>query len=794
MGNASSADSKLDEPMLSGAGGRDSGSEHGGSRLGQSEMSDATNKLSDLREYHDGKVWVNDLADEYDYCIVFPPQKPGVSHYLEDYTSRLAELGLEMFCYKEKQGKGNLFVLVRAPVSILRTYADQNNFNMLMDESFLEIAANTGFPPQIKPIDIAHLPSIINYRPYEFIYCKYSQRVDEQLYYREPGDHHPFQRDVIRLKILSLLMESRPVQGGENLKFKRYLRFGRILGIFPLHDSVKKKSLAHTWMPLTWACLFPWKMPFLLIKEYMGEKIGLYYVFQGHYNRFLLVPAIVGVPVQIAVFYYSKNSIYDGFNDAPFLPFYSFFVSLWAIFMLEFWKRRENRMALEWGMSGQEEHDVPQPEFRGERIKSFINGESNYLHFPTSTRSSYLLQSSMAITGLTILVLGLVAATYKLKAYLESQGLGASDAQTTASVLNSIQIQVANWAYTFIANELTNRENHRTQAKYDDALVVKIFVFQFINSFASFFYLAFLSEVITDSPNCSEYGCMYSLSLNLVTIFVLRLVTQQVTGLFIPWLVYKYKVAGGAVRELIFSNKPSSLSRPELEFLLEPYSTDSQFVDDMMDAVIQFGFMSLFVTAFPGTAALALLSNIIGLKGKAWKLINIHQRPTPVAAEDIGQFQSLLLITAIIAVITNAALTVFTMSVLDTFSEGFRFWIFIGFQWICFSAQAIIMEAIPDEPESIVFHKRRSAHLESKLIDRVEDDVIETFGLAGRHVVVQEYPKTGGYFKLDPAAAEAAAVVKATLEQAERGYSVDVIPPSAAAGVNGSPLHASANF
>jgi len=444
----------------------------------EAEIRESSNRLQDQPDYRDGREWVADLADEYDYCMVFPPG----GEYMDHYIPNLAGFGLEMFCYKEKFGKGNLFVLIRAPVKVLRTYADQNNFMLLMDEQLLERTAHQGFPPQIAPIEIAHDPSVIRYRPYEFIYCKYSQRIDENIYYREPGDAHPFARDVIRLKILALLMESRPHQGGENLKLKRYLRYGRILGIFPLHDSVKKKALQHAWLR-KW---LPWRMPFLRIKEYMGEKVGLYYVFAGHYNRFLLIPAIVGVPIQIAVFYYDGKAFnYDGMNDAPFLPFYSFFVSLWAIFMLEFWKRRERRTALEWGTSGQEAHDVPQPEFRGERMRSFIDGSENYLHFPTSTRNTYTAQSALAIVGLTLLVIGLVASLYYLKDYIETQGVPPSDAQTLASTINSIQIQIANWGYTFLATELTNRENHRTQARYDDALVVKIFVFQFINRFVN---------------------------------------------------------------------------------------------------------------------------------------------------------------------------------------------------------------------------------------------------------------------------------------------------------------------
>jgi hypothetical protein len=42
---------------------------------------------------------------------------------------------------------------------------------------------------------------------------------------------------------------------------------------------------------------------------------------------------------------------------------------------------------------------------------------------------------------------------------------------------------------------------------------------------------------------------------------------------------------------------------------------------------------------------------------------------------------------SVAAVITNAGLAVFTMDVLDSYSEAFRFWTFILFQWVCFALQ-----------------------------------------------------------------------------------------------------------
>ena len=46
-------------------------------------------------------------------------------------------------------------------------------------------------------------------------------------------------------------------------------------------------------------------------------------------------------------------------------------------------------------------------------------------------------------------------------------------------------------------------ENHRTQTQYDDALIIKLFAFQFANSYASLFYIAFFRGVRNRSINRS---------------------------------------------------------------------------------------------------------------------------------------------------------------------------------------------------------------------------------------------------------------------------------------------------
>lgn len=49
-------------------------------------------------------------------------------------------------------------------------------------------------------------------------------------------------------------------------------------------------------------------------------------------------------------------------------------------------------------------------------------------------------------------------------------------------------------------------ENHRTQTSYDDGLIVKLFAFQFVNSYASLYYIAFFRGCKLNPHNLSKLG------------------------------------------------------------------------------------------------------------------------------------------------------------------------------------------------------------------------------------------------------------------------------------------------
>lgn len=62
--------------------------------------------------------------------------------------------------------------------------------------------------------------------------------------------------------------------------------------------------------------------------------------------------------------------------------------------------------------------------------------------------------------------------------------------------------------------------------------------------------------------------------------------------------------------------------------------------DFVFVSVLQFGFTTIFVAAFPLAPLLALLNNIIEIRLDAYKFVTQWRRPLPSQAKDIGKLRA----------------------------------------------------------------------------------------------------------------------------------------------------------
>lgn len=90
----------------------------------------------------------------------------------------------------------------------------------------------------------------------------------------------------------------------------------------------------------------------------------------------------------------------------------------------------------------------------------------------------------------------------------------------TAATINLCCIVVFNWVYTYLAEYLTELELLRTQTEFDDSLTLKIYLLQFVNYYASIFYIAFFKGKFVGFPG--NYNRFFGFRQEEVSKFKLR--------------------------------------------------------------------------------------------------------------------------------------------------------------------------------------------------------------------------------------------------------------------------------
>jgi len=85
--------------------------------------------------------------------------------------------------------------------------------------------------------------------------------------------------------------------------------------------------------------------------------------------------------------------------------------------------------------------------------------------------------------------------------------------------------------YNHLAEYLTELEMWRTQTQFDDSLTLKIYLLQFVNYYASIFYIAFFKGKFVGHPG--EYNKLFDYRQEEVSLFISYiLIVKLINSLF----------------------------------------------------------------------------------------------------------------------------------------------------------------------------------------------------------------------------------------------------------------------
>lgn len=647
------------------------------------------------------------------------------------FEGNLEKEGLQLEREAPDNLHGLNFVKIHAPISVLRDYSEILKLRMPMKFSALKdvhektnSAMETmqrGWDKMMSKIRVD--TQIFPERKHRLtaIYSK-----DKEYLFDTAADC--FWTPSIRSRIVQFILDrkkfSEELHDDFAFGITRLISNNTYSAAYPLHDGDLKTpgSMRHL-LRTEWAnvskCLT--YQPLDYVKDYFGVKIGLYFAWLGFYTHMLIPASIVG----LLCFIYSITTVmsFKPSNDVcnytasvkmcplcdyfcdywdlrdtctqsritylfdnPTTVFFAIFMSFWAACFLELWKRYSAEMTHRWDLTGfdvYEEHPRPQYLARLAHVKrtqlNVVTGEREPMVPFWRMRLPATLMSFSVVALLVLLALASVLGVVLYRMSL----LGANILRhnnnviittnpilftsVTAACINLCFICVFNYIYQYLAEWLTEKELLRTQTEFDDSLTLKIYLLQFVNYYASIFYIAFFKGKFVGRPGeyvrffghrqeeCAPGGCLLELSIQLAIIMVGKQAVNTIVEMMMPYIMKWWNV----VKTIGRKNRIVSPLQWVKDFKLVDFGNMGLF-PEYLEMVLQYGFVTIFVAAFPLAPLFALINNVLEMRLDARKLLACYRRPVPQRVNDIGVWYRILDSIGKLSIITNGFIIAFT--------------------------------------------------------------------------------------------------------------------------------------
>ena len=325
-----------------------------------------------------------------------------------------------------------------------------------------------------------------------------------------------------------------------------FVRSGIIEDYFPMHETTEIESVKIRWT--IGCCPEPFRTPDDLMNEnrssvmaglstiagYYGEEKAMYFAFVSFYSLYISL-YLVPLGILISAYQFYNIAIHGNFGsseDGVYIPIFSVLVSIWATTIVEKWKRKQAELAFRWDTTDVVVEEGFRAEYWGAEkfdpvtltvIKDFPNSERMKLR----CLGYFVVVTMVCLVVVIFLLVRWFKTVFVLLQPVEQHVTW----RAAAGVVQGITIAVLNVLYKAVAEALTKMENHPTQTKHDNALIFKIFLFQFING-----NMALMSAAFLDREPVTLWTLLITLMIGnqFVTLFVNQL---------LPRLLYQYEYA-----------------------------------------------------------------------------------------------------------------------------------------------------------------------------------------------------------------------------------------------------------
>ena len=393
------------------------------------------------------------------------------------------------------------------------------------------------------------------------------------------------------------------------------------------------------------------------VRNYFGETVSYYFLWMDYYSRMLLFPSIFGAFIFISYFLWNRIPLITLFSNSIKMDYYDFLLilncilfTIWLTLFIKSWAQKEKIYNYIWGININTKEMKINEEFVQNSKEKLILGY--YVPIEKEPYHSFKkFVSYSVLLGMIFLVIAIIYSLFRLKAQLVNGNVW-HDYKITFYIacLNGLQIKVMNFIYYYIALYLNNWENHFSLNDKNNSFSIKLILFDFMNSYSSLFYIAFIKPY---NEGCVNNNCLKELETQMYSIFLVYLSIFVGEIIYLNMLYYYQK---GKIGSLINEEKVEIQS---LEHQIMISSADNLYLE-YNDIINQFGYACLFCIAAPLTPLIIFLLSLVCRLTNYYKFVHLKRVEILDESKGISFYNKIIKILLFIGVMVNVGIFLFS--------------------------------------------------------------------------------------------------------------------------------------
>ena len=259
-------------------------------------------------------------------------------------------------------------------------------------------------------------------------------------------------------------------------------------------------------------------------------------------------------------------------------------------------------------------------------------------------------------------------------------------------VLHVAVILTLNAAYSHVAEKLTEWENHETVVAHENSVILKRFLWEAFDAYVGLFYLTVYEQDIAKLR--AELVAVFNVD-TFRRIFV-EMVVPRAMQVVESWVQSRRQAAtaAGAAAVALAAQRSADAERtaneagheqrvqnggdlqaakanvsegssggaaiPTFPLFDESNLQEYESFDDYLEMTIQFGYITLFASAYPLAACLGVLANLVEVRSDGFKLARICRKPRSFRKGSVGTWLYLMTGIVVLSALTNVYIFGFT--------------------------------------------------------------------------------------------------------------------------------------